>query len=80
MFWQDIGKVTHKVNERILHSKVPFAIRVSNHVYRRGLFVTMFIILVVVLGAIIVNPDSIRTVAYGNSMSGVGVGIYCALG
>ena len=76
MFWQGLRKVPDKVNERIVNSKVPFAIRISNRVHRRAVFATMFMILVVVLGTIIVNSGSSRTVAYAYSMRGVGVGIY----
>ena len=76
MFWQGIRKVPDKVNERVMNSKVPFAIRSSNRVHRRAVFATMSIFLVVILGTIIVNSGSSRTVAYANSMRGVGVGIY----
>lgn len=76
MFWQSLGKVPKKVNETIANSKVPFAIQISNRVHRKAVFATICIILVVVLGTILVNSVSNRTVAYAYSMSGVGVGIY----
>ena len=75
MFWQGLRKVPDKVAERIVNSKAPFAIRISNRVRRRAVFATMSIFLVVILGTIIVNSDSSRTVANAYSMRGVGVGI-----
>jgi hypothetical protein len=76
MLWRSFREVPNKVNERTLHSKAPFATQISNSVHRRAVFTTICIILVVVLGTIIVNSGSNRTVAYANSMRGVGVGIY----
>jgi hypothetical protein len=76
MFWQSLRKVPYFFNERVVNSKVPFAIRISNRVRRRAVFATMSIFLVVILGTIIVNSGSSRTFAYANSMRGVGVGIY----
>ena len=76
MFWQGDRKELNKVNKRIVHSKAPCAIPISKRVQKRAVFATMFIILIVLLGTIIVNSGSSRTVAYANSMRGVGVGIY----
>jgi hypothetical protein len=76
MIWQGPRKVPDKVKKRVANSKVPFAIRNSKRVHKRVGFATMFIILVVILGTIILNSGSSRTVAYANSMRGVGVGIY----
>jgi hypothetical protein len=76
MFWQGIRKVPDKVTERIVNSKAPFAIRISNSVHRKAVLATICIILFIILGTIIVNSGSIRPFAYANSMKGVGVGIY----
>ena len=80
MFWQGDRKELNKVNKRIVHSKAPCAIPISKRVQKRAVFATMFIILIVLLGTTIVNSGSSRTVAYANSMRGVGVGIYWAQG
>jgi len=76
MVWQGSRKEQDKVNERMVNSKVPFAIRIGNRFHRRAVSATTCIILVVVLGTIIWYSGSGRTVAYANSMRGVGVGIY----
>jgi hypothetical protein len=76
MFWQGPRKVSDKVNKRAVNSKAPFAIQISNRVHRRAALTTMCIILVVILGTIIVNSVSIRTVAHAYSIKGIGVGIY----
>jgi hypothetical protein len=76
VFWQGIRKVQDKVTQRIVNSKAPFAVRIGNHAHRRAVFATVCIILAVILGTIIWNSGSSRTVAYANSMRGVGVGIY----
>src|SRR3990172_9961870 len=76
MFWQDLRKAPDKVNERTVSSKAPSALRINNRVHRRAVFATMSIILIVILGTIIVNSGWSRTVAYANSIRGVGVGIY----
>ena len=76
MFWQSLGKVPTKVNERTAQSKTPFVIRISNRVHRRAILVTICTILVAIFGTIIVNSGSSRTFAYANSMRGIGVGIY----
>jgi hypothetical protein len=75
MFWQGIRKVPDKVNARIVNSKVPFAIRISNRVHRRALFATICIS-VVILGTLIWNSGASKTVAHADSMRGIGVGIY----
>ena len=80
MFWQSLRKVPTKVNERIVHSKSPFPIQINNRVHGRAVFATICIILVVILGTIIVNSGSSRTIAYAYSMRGIGVGIYCDQG
>jgi hypothetical protein len=76
MFWQRITKVRDKVIERTANSKAPFAIRNSNRAHMRRVISTTAIILVFILGTIIVNSGSSRTVAYAYSMRGIGVGIY----
>jgi hypothetical protein len=76
MSWQGLRKVQGKITQRIVNSKAPLAIRIGNRVHRRAVLVTMCILLVFILGTIIWNSGSSRTVAYANSMRGVGVGIY----
>jgi len=76
MLWQCRRKELNKVNERVVNSKAPSALRINNRVHRKAVFATMFIILVVIFGTIIVNSGSSRTVANAYSMRGVGVGIY----
>ena len=76
MLWQGLRKAPDKVNVRVVKSKAPFAIRISNRVYRRAYLATLCIILVVNLGIVIGNSGSGRTVANANFMRGVGVGIY----
>ena len=80
MFWQSLGKVPTKVDERIVHSKSPFPIQINNRVHGRAVYATICIILVVILGTIIVNSGSSRTIASAYSMRGIGVGIYCDQG
>jgi len=75
LFWQGRRKELNKVNERVVNSKAPSALRINNRVHRKAVFATMFIILVVIFGTIIVNSGWSRTVAYANSIRGVGVGI-----
>jgi hypothetical protein len=76
VFWQGIRKVRDKGIERIATSKALFAIRNSSRVHMRRVISTTAIILVFILGTIIVNSGSSRTVAYAYTMRGVGVGIY----
>jgi hypothetical protein len=76
LFWHGHRKELNKVNERVVNSKPPFAVQVNNRVHRRAVLATMCILSVVILGTIIVNSGSSRTIAYANSISGVGVGIY----
>ena len=76
MFLQSLRTIPKKVNIKAANSKVPSAIQISNHAHRRAVFATICIILVAILGTIIVNSGSSRTVAYASSMRGVGVGIY----
>ena len=76
MFLQSLRTASNKANERAVDSKVPSAIQISNRAHRRAVFATICIILVAILGTIIVNSGSSRTVAYASSMRGVGVGIY----
>jgi len=76
MLWQSLKKVLEQFNGRIVNSKGSFAIRIGNCVHRRAVFATICIILLVILGTFIGNIGSSRTVAYGNYVTGVGVGIY----
>ena len=76
MLWKNLREVSNKINERIVNAKGPFAIKISNRVYRRAYLVTLCIILVVNLGSLIRNSGPSGTVANANSMRGVGVGIY----
>ena len=76
LFWQGRRKELNKVNERVVNSKAPFVVRANNRVHRRAVLATMCILSVVILGTIIVNSSSNRTVAHAYSMRGVGVGIY----
>jgi hypothetical protein len=72
MFWNDLRKVRNKVNERIVKSKVSFAIRIVNRIHKRAVLASICILLVVILGTII----SGIAVAYAGSINGVGVEIY----
>ena len=76
MFWKSLRKVPNSFNKTIIRSKTPFAIQISNRIHKRAILATMCTILVVIFGTIIVNSGSSRTVAYANSMRGVGIGIY----
>jgi len=76
MLWKNLREVSNKINERIVKAKGPFAIKISNRVYRRAYLATLCIILVVNLGFLIRNSGSSGTVANANSIRGVGVGIY----
>ena len=69
-------KAPDKGNEPIANSKVCSINRQSNRVHRRAVFATTCITLVIILGSIIVNSASSRTLAYAHSMKGIGVGIY----
>jgi hypothetical protein len=76
MLWQGTRKVPNKVKERAVNSNAPYAVQISNSVRRRAIFATTCIILVVILTSIVWYSGPSRTVAYANSMRGVGVGIY----
>ena len=76
MFRQDQKKELNKVDEGAVNPKSPFAIRIDKRIHWRAVFATICITLVVILGTIIVNSSSSKTVAYAYSMKGVGVGIY----
>lgn len=67
-----LTKVLNKVNETIVKSKVPYAIRIGNRIHRSVVFALTCILLVVILGTII----SGITTAYADSINGVGVEIY----
>jgi len=72
MFWNDLRNLLNKVNEKIVKSKVFFAIQIGNRIHKIALFTSIFILLVIILGSII----SFRTVAYADSINGDGVEIY----
>jgi hypothetical protein len=72
LFSQGFRKAPDKVNKRAINPKGPLTIRIGNRVKRRAVIATICIIVVAILGTII----SSRTVAYANSIRGMGVGIY----
>jgi len=78
MFWQSLRKVSNQVNERIVKSRASFAIRIGNRMYRRAVFATMCLILVVILVIIISNSVFSSAVAKADSIREVGVEIYCS--
>ena len=71
MFWNDLRNVLNKVNEKIVKSKV-FAIQIGNRIHKRAVLASICILLVVILGTVI----SGITVAYADSINGVGVETY----
>ena len=71
MIWNDLRNVLNKVNEKIVKSKV-FAIQMGNRIHKRAVLASICILLVVILGTVI----SGITVAYADSINGVGVEIY----
>jgi hypothetical protein len=76
MPWHSLRKAPDKNNKRIVSLRVPFSIRISNRVHRRAVFVTVCIIMAAILGTIMENSRSSKTVAHGDSVRGLGVGIY----
>jgi hypothetical protein len=76
MFWHSLRKASNKTNERMANLKVPFPIRISNHVHRRVAFAIACAIMVIVLGSIIGNFSSSKTFVHADSVKGLGAGIY----
>ena len=72
MFWNDLRNLLNKVNEKIVKSKVFFAIQIGNRIHKRAALASICILLVVILGTVI----SGITVGYADSINGVGVEIY----
>ncbi len=76
MFWESLRKVPDKLNEGIVNLRVPFATPISNHVHRKAILAIICILTIVILGTIIENFSSSRTVVYASSVKGLGAGIY----
>jgi len=71
-----LKKAPRKVAQGKISPKAPSAIRTSNHVHKRKVFLAICIILVAILGTIFVNSVSSNIIANAYSITGVGVGIY----
>jgi hypothetical protein len=76
MSWENLKKVPDKFNEGIIHLRAPFAIPIGNHVHRKAIFATICILTIVILGTIIEDFGSSRTVVYASSVKGLGTGVY----
>jgi hypothetical protein len=76
MSWENHKKAPDRINEGIVHLRMPFDIPIGNHIHRKAIFATICILTIVILGTIIGDFGSSKTVVYAGSVKGVGAGIY----
>jgi hypothetical protein len=76
MFWDNLRKVSDKINEGMVNLRAPFTLPIGNHARRKSIFTATFILTIVILGAIILDFGSSKTIAYASSVKGFGTGIY----
>ena len=76
MFCESLKKVLEKINEGIVNLRVPLSTTIGNRVHRKAIFAAICILTIVFLGTIIENFSSTKTVAYADSVKGIGAGIY----
>ena len=76
MFCENLRKILDKINEGIVNLKASSAIPNSSDIHRKAIFAAMCILTIVVLGAIIGDFGSSKTIAYAGSVKSFGTGIY----
>ncbi len=76
MFCENLGKISDKISEGIVNTRISSAIPISNGVHRKAIFAATCVLTIVVLGAILGDFGWSKTVVYGGSVKGLGTGIY----
>ena len=76
MFCESLRKIPDKINEGIANLRAPLTIPIGNHVHRKAIFAAICILTIVILGVIIGDFGSSKTIVYASSVKGLGTGIY----
>ena len=76
MIFRSLSKAPNKINKRLINLNVSLAAPISKHVQKKSTLALICILTIVILGTITGNFGSIKSIAYANSVKGIGVGIY----
>jgi hypothetical protein len=76
MFCENLRKIPEKINEGMVNLRVSSATPISNCIHTKAIFTATCVLTIVVLGAIMVNFGSSKSIVYAGSVKGVGTGIY----
>lgn len=76
MLCKNSRKTKDKTSQAKETSRLIFNPPVSSHFRRKAIIATICVLTIVALGAIIQNPVSSKTVAYGSSVESLGASIY----
>src|SRR3990172_9431211 len=76
MFVEKLRKALDKSNEGKVNLRILFSTPNGNNFHRRAILTAIFLLTIIILGAIIADFGSIISVVHAGSVEGLGTGIY----
>ena len=76
MFGKNLNESLNKIRTQLVKPKVKFAISHGNHFNRKILLATLCLLTIIVLGAVIADSGSNKSVVRADSVVAIGAGIY----
>ena len=76
MLWEELKKPLNMINKQLVTLKVPLHITIGKDVRRKTIFAAICILIVIALIVAIEDFSSANSVAYADSVKGIGAGIY----